>query len=174
MQCGVCRNVWTGKAYLLLHAQLLTFSPSHSRTVTENAIASCLQVSLLTPENTAKAHIIRARARMHAGSVFGAQEDLQAALVAEPDNPEAKALLHKRSVAVEKVFSPYILAFYRLDSYFSCSHLIHPSHKCKRMLGFLPKYGLRSPIASQGRPSKRFCGSRGPLERQQRAWCLGW
>lgn len=30
-------------------------------------------------------------------------EDLQAALVAEPDNPEAKALLHQRSVTVEKV-----------------------------------------------------------------------
>lgn len=29
--------------------------------------------------------------------------DLQAALVAEPDNPEATALLHKRSVNVEKV-----------------------------------------------------------------------
>lgn len=29
--------------------------------------------------------------------------DLQAALEAEPDNPEAKALLHQRSVTVEKV-----------------------------------------------------------------------
>jgi len=29
--------------------------------------------------------------------------DLQAALDAEPDNPEAKALLHQRSVTVEKV-----------------------------------------------------------------------
>ena len=29
--------------------------------------------------------------------------DLEAALAAEPDNPEAKALLHQRSVAVEKV-----------------------------------------------------------------------
>ncbi|KAF8991615.1 hypothetical protein BDQ17DRAFT_1432957 [Cyathus striatus] len=32
--------------------------------------------------------------------------DLQAALVAEPDNPEAKALLHQRSVAVEKLLAP--------------------------------------------------------------------
>lgn len=31
--------------------------------------------------------------------------DLQAALDAEPDNPEAKALLHQRSVTVEKVFA---------------------------------------------------------------------
>ena len=29
--------------------------------------------------------------------------DLQAALEADPDNPEAKALLYQRSVAVEKV-----------------------------------------------------------------------
>lgn len=29
-------------------------------------------------------------------------QDLQAALAAEPDNPEAKALLHQRSVTVEK------------------------------------------------------------------------
>ncbi|KAG6883754.1 hypothetical protein C0993_003992 [Termitomyces sp. T159_Od127] len=33
-------------------------------------------------------------------------QDLQAALVAEPDNPEAKALLHQRSVTVEKLLSP--------------------------------------------------------------------
>lgn len=31
--------------------------------------------------------------------------DLQAALDSEPDNPEAKALLHHRSVTVEKVCS---------------------------------------------------------------------
>lgn len=30
-------------------------------------------------------------------------KDLQAALEADPDNPEAKALLHQRSVTVEKV-----------------------------------------------------------------------
>lgn len=30
-------------------------------------------------------------------------QDLQAALQAEPDNPEAMALLHQRSVTVEKV-----------------------------------------------------------------------
>ncbi|KAG6856146.1 hypothetical protein H0H87_007151, partial [Tephrocybe sp. NHM501043] len=33
-------------------------------------------------------------------------QDLHAALVAEPDNPEAKALLHQRSVTVEKLLSP--------------------------------------------------------------------
>jgi hypothetical protein len=92
-----------------------------SRAVFENAIQSCLQVSTLSPHNAARARILRARRRLSAGYQRGAQEgaqclpyhcrdfsrvdrtDLQAALIAEPDNPEAKALLHRRSVAVEKV-----------------------------------------------------------------------
>jgi len=92
-----------------------------SRTIIENAIESCLQVITLSPETTAKARILRARARLANGSHFSAREgrcfvpsssfnvlipmttDLQAALDAEPDNPEAKALLHQRSVTVEKV-----------------------------------------------------------------------
>jgi len=46
----------------------------------------CIGVTFLRPENA----------------------DLHAALAAEPDNPEAKALLHQRSVNVEKV---RVLAF---------------------------------------------------------------
>ena len=73
-------------------------------------------MSTLTPENIAKARILRARARIANGWHVQAQDgpsylialaplltpcaDLQAALAAEPDNPEAKALLHQRSVAV--------------------------------------------------------------------------
>ena len=74
---------------------------SRSKIVFENAIQSCLHSTL--PEHLAKARILRARARLQVGQVFGANEDLQAALVVDPDNPEAKALLHQRSVAVEKV-----------------------------------------------------------------------
>ncbi|KAF8883554.1 hypothetical protein BD779DRAFT_1539533 [Infundibulicybe gibba] len=94
------------KADLLLYAMRSLHLEGRSRTVVENAIQSCLQISTLSPENTAKARILRARARLTAGSHFGAQEDLQAALAAEPDNPEAKALLHQRSVTVEKLLSP--------------------------------------------------------------------
>lgn len=47
---------------------------SRSRTVIENAVQSCLQISTLSPENAAKARILRARARLNAGSLFGAQE----------------------------------------------------------------------------------------------------
>ncbi|KAF5368659.1 hypothetical protein D9757_010211 [Collybiopsis confluens] len=79
---------------------------SRSRTLFENAIQSCLQVTSLSPENAAKARILRARARLSSGSIFAAQEDLQAALEAEPDNPEAAALLHRRSVNVEKLLAP--------------------------------------------------------------------
>ncbi|KAJ6558077.1 hypothetical protein B0H19DRAFT_1028677 [Mycena capillaripes] len=93
------------KADLLLHALGSLPQEGPSRAVFENAIQSCLQVSTLSPHNAARARILRARRRLSAGYQRGAQEDLQAALVAEPDNPEAKALLHHRSVAVEKVHS---------------------------------------------------------------------
>ncbi|KAJ3776583.1 hypothetical protein FB446DRAFT_285085 [Lentinula raphanica] len=94
------------KADLLLYALNSLVYEGRSRIVFENAIQSCLQVTSLSPENTAKARILRARARLNSGSIFGAQEDLQAALVAEPGNPEATALLHRRSVNVEKLLAP--------------------------------------------------------------------
>ncbi|ESK81634.1 hypothetical protein Moror_3255 [Moniliophthora roreri MCA 2997] len=94
------------KADLLLYAMKTLTYEGRSRIIFENAIQSCLQMTTLSPEYTAKARIMRARARLGAGSLFGAQEDLQAALVADPDNPEAMALLHQRSVNVEKLLAP--------------------------------------------------------------------
>ncbi|KAF8188708.1 hypothetical protein BJ912DRAFT_1031893 [Pholiota molesta] len=94
------------KVDLLLYAMRSFPFEGRSRTVIENAIQSCLQVATLSPENVAKARILRARARRANGLQMGAQEDLHAALLAEPDNPEAKALLHQRSVTVEKLLSP--------------------------------------------------------------------
>ncbi|THU95150.1 hypothetical protein K435DRAFT_966582 [Dendrothele bispora CBS 962.96] len=47
--------------------------------------------------------ILRARVRMRSGALFGAHKDLHAASTPEPDDLEAKALLHQRSVNVEKV-----------------------------------------------------------------------
>lgn len=49
---------------------------SRSRFVFENAIQSCLQVASLSPENAAKARILRARARLNSGAIFGAQEGM--------------------------------------------------------------------------------------------------
>ncbi|PPQ94275.1 hypothetical protein CVT25_004932 [Psilocybe cyanescens] len=122
------------KVDLLLYAMKCLHFEGRSRTVIENAIQSCLQVVTLSPENIAKARILRAKARLAGGSPLGAHDglynnstlsriqltgslemrhmccsDLQAALAVEPDNPEAKALLHQRSVTVEKVMTIYIL-----------------------------------------------------------------
>jgi len=57
---------------------------------------------------------------------FNIEIDLQAALAAEPDNPEAKALLHQRSVTVEKVR--------RNDSSIFSSHPLHPPRFCSAMV----------------------------------------
>ncbi|KAF7297922.1 J domain-containing protein [Mycena chlorophos] len=95
------------KADLLIHALgNLSRDDAASRAVFENAIQSVLQVDALSAHNTARARILRAKRRLLSGYQRGAQEDLQAALAAEPDNPEAKALLHNRSVSVEKLLAP--------------------------------------------------------------------
>ncbi|KAJ7064968.1 hypothetical protein C8F01DRAFT_1209257 [Mycena amicta] len=96
------------KADLLIHALGNLSQDASSRAVFENAIQSVLQVNSLSAHNTARARILRARRRQLAGYQIGAQEDLQAALAADPGNPEAKALLHNRSVAVEKLLAPVL------------------------------------------------------------------
>ncbi|KAK7044761.1 J domain-containing protein [Favolaschia claudopus] len=98
------------KAEMLLYGLGILPQEGPSRAVIENAIQSCLQVTSLSPHNAARARILRARRRLSSGYQRGAQEDLQAALAAEPDNAEAKALLHHRSVAVEKLLSPLLPA----------------------------------------------------------------
>lgn len=94
------------KADLLLYALRGLPVDVRLKTVVENAIEACLQITSLSPENVAKARILRARSRLAVGGYISAQEDLQAALAADPENPEAKALLYQRSVAVEKLLSP--------------------------------------------------------------------
>ncbi|KAJ8508699.1 hypothetical protein ONZ45_g9069 [Pleurotus djamor] len=66
-------------------------------TVIENAVQSCLKINNLSSGNVAKARVLRAKARLAAGSHFGAQEDLEAALMADPSNEEVKSLLHHRA-----------------------------------------------------------------------------
>ncbi|KAF7325776.1 J domain-containing protein [Mycena kentingensis (nom. inval.)] len=94
------------KADLILHALGNLSQDANSRAVIENAIQSVLQVSTISPANAARARILRAKRRHLAGHQRGAQEDLQAALAAEPDNAEAKALLHNRPITVDKLLSP--------------------------------------------------------------------
>ncbi|CAK5263110.1 unnamed protein product [Mycena citricolor] len=94
------------KADVLLNALGHLPQDGPSRPVFDNAIQSCLQIATLSPHYVARARIMRARRRLNAGLQLAAQEDLQAALAAEPDNPEAKALLHRRSISVEKLLAP--------------------------------------------------------------------
>lgn len=68
-------------------------------------------------------------------------EDLQAALVAEPDNPEAKALLHQRSVTVEKVCWPPCPV---LEAHGSCSF---SRHYLRTGNVFLQRYGGKLPCS---------------------------
>ncbi|KAG6840008.1 hypothetical protein C0991_009640 [Blastosporella zonata] len=73
--------------------------------------------------------------------------DLQAALVAEPDNPEAKALLHQRSVTVEKLLSPVFTRNERFSvEIWREIALYLPRHDLKALL-FIPRAISR--IASQ-------------------------
>ncbi len=50
--------------------------PSGTRTIVENAMQSCLQISTLCSEKIAKARILRARARLAAGLQFSANEGI--------------------------------------------------------------------------------------------------
>lgn len=80
--------------------------------------------------------------------------DLQAALVAEPDNPEAKALLHQRSVTVEKVGLVSTSNAIRFtDNSNSCF-----LHSLSSEAGSLPRYGGKSPSFFRGETSRR-CSS---------------
>ncbi|KAM6497098.1 hypothetical protein JOM56_007571 [Amanita muscaria] len=90
------------KADLLFYSAPSIRIDSYTRVIVENAMQSCLQIPKLSSEKIAKARILRARCRIAAGMHLSANEDLQAALAVEPDNPEATALLYQRSVTVEK------------------------------------------------------------------------
>jgi hypothetical protein len=83
------------KADLLIYAMQKLTPEGRSRTIIENAVQSCLQISDLPIGHIARARLLRAKARLAAGSLIGAQQDLQVVLMAEPDNVEAKTLLHQ-------------------------------------------------------------------------------
>ncbi|KII89436.1 hypothetical protein PLICRDRAFT_160809 [Plicaturopsis crispa FD-325 SS-3] len=86
----------TQKADVLLNA-VEHLQHNVSRAVIENAVQSCLQIRALAPKCVARARVIRAKARLASGIQSGVQEDLNAALQAEPDNSAAKALSQRRT-----------------------------------------------------------------------------
>ncbi|KAI0056851.1 hypothetical protein BV25DRAFT_1903028 [Artomyces pyxidatus] len=81
------------KTSVLLYAmERLPPGPS-SRTVIENAVQSCIQVSSTHPEKVAQARLLRAKARFSVGLRGAAHQDLQAILMIEPNHREARALM---------------------------------------------------------------------------------
>ena len=77
--------------------------------------------------------------------------DLQAALIAEPDNPEAAALLHHRSVTVEKACGSRSIRPHYLYNFFK--QLLSPLPKSRQRLSneiwreiisYLPRKDLKS------------------------------
>ncbi|KAI0049034.1 hypothetical protein FA95DRAFT_960723 [Auriscalpium vulgare] len=81
------------KATVLLYAmERLPLGPS-SRTVIENGVQSCIQVASMHPGKVAQARILRAKVRFSVGLRGAAHQDLQAVLMTDPNNSEARALM---------------------------------------------------------------------------------
>ncbi|TDL27100.1 hypothetical protein BD410DRAFT_783287 [Rickenella mellea] len=82
------------KAEILMHAMNLLKLTSHvSRHLVENGVQSCLQVDSLASSQLINALLLRGRARMAAGEIKEATEDLQSVLNLEPGNHVATSLL---------------------------------------------------------------------------------
>ncbi|KAH9957833.1 hypothetical protein BC827DRAFT_1101361, partial [Russula dissimulans] len=81
------------KTSVLLYA--MEHLPVHpeSRTVIENGVQSCLQVSSMLQEKVIQARLLRAKARFSAGLRGPAHQDLQAILQLNPNHREARDLL---------------------------------------------------------------------------------
>ncbi|KAI0054189.1 hypothetical protein FA95DRAFT_1552002 [Auriscalpium vulgare] len=81
------------KTSVLLYAMERLPLGTSSRTVIENGVQSCIQVASMHPEKVAQARLLRARARFAVGLRGAAHQDLQAILMADPNNREARALM---------------------------------------------------------------------------------
>ncbi|KAI0283543.1 hypothetical protein BC826DRAFT_192306 [Russula brevipes] len=81
------------KASVLIHAMERLPVHPESRTVIENGVQSCLQVSSMFQDKAIKARLLRARARFAAGLRGAAHQDLQAILLLDPSHREARELL---------------------------------------------------------------------------------
>ncbi|EGO20315.1 hypothetical protein SERLADRAFT_452993 [Serpula lacrymans var. lacrymans S7.9] len=93
------------KVEVLLYA-LQHLPAESSRTVIENAVQSCLQIRNLPSGCIAKARILRAKARLAAGSLSSAQQDLRATLVIEPENQEVGSLIKAQNLTSEMLREP--------------------------------------------------------------------
>ncbi|KAI0262794.1 hypothetical protein BC834DRAFT_1001800 [Gloeopeniophorella convolvens] len=81
------------KTSVLLYAMERLPAGANSRTVIENGVQSCLQVSSMYQDKVIQARILRAKARFAAGLRGAAHQDLQAILLLDPNHREAKSLM---------------------------------------------------------------------------------
>ncbi|KAI9452394.1 hypothetical protein F5148DRAFT_1236194 [Russula earlei] len=81
------------KTSVLLYAMERLPMHAESRTVIENGVQSCLQVSSTHQEKVIQARLLRAKARFVADSRGAAHQDLQEILRLDPNNREARELL---------------------------------------------------------------------------------
>ncbi|KAF9650287.1 hypothetical protein BDM02DRAFT_1449085 [Thelephora ganbajun] len=82
------------KADLLLYAaKKLDVSHESSRSLVENAVQSCLSIPNLVTKDAVVARLLRAKTRLFTGYTLGAHRDIEAALMLDPENAEAKSLM---------------------------------------------------------------------------------
>lgn len=82
------------KADLLLYAaKKLDTSRESSRSLVENAVQSCLLIPNLATKDAVEARLLRAKTRLVAGYALGAHRDIEAALMLDPEDAQAKALM---------------------------------------------------------------------------------
>ncbi|TFL06944.1 hypothetical protein BDV98DRAFT_538246 [Pterulicium gracile] len=102
--CDVVRCLSNeSKVELLLYALRNFELKGSSRTIVDNAVQSCLQVTTLSAQSVALALVLRAKSRLAAGSKLAAQADLRAALEADPDHIEAQTLLNMDPAPEERL-----------------------------------------------------------------------
>lgn len=71
------------EGYVSVHLLMdfhLAFPFRRYKTIIDNAVQSCLQIPTLSPENMARARVLRAQSRLAAGSNIGAEQGLSSLL----------------------------------------------------------------------------------------------
>jgi len=81
------------KTSVLLYAMERLPLHAESRTVIENGVQSCLQVSSMYQDKVIQSRLLRAKARFAVGLRGAAHQDLQAILLLDPSHREARELL---------------------------------------------------------------------------------
>ncbi|KAI6158558.1 hypothetical protein EDD17DRAFT_1763700 [Pisolithus thermaeus] len=89
------------KASVLLYALEQFPIGRCSREIVENSVQTLLKISGIPCVDLTKALVLRAKTRLLAGYRTSAQQDLHLVLTRDPDNEDAKALIHSRNLRPE-------------------------------------------------------------------------